>query len=409
MKLLHVIASMNPADGGPVEGLLKQAEVTRDECECEVVCLDHPEDSWITAAPLKVHALGGAGRYPSLLRRWRYTPLLVPWLRQNAQNYDAIIVNGLWNYAAFGASRVLPDGKTPYYVFTHGMMDPWFRRTYPLKHAAKQLFWTIGEGRLMSGATSVLFTTEEERLLARGQFLDHRYRETVVGYGTSAPPHATAQQTDAFRATVPSLDDQPYLLYLSRIHEKKGCDILIEAFARSRTSSPDVQLVIAGPGSPKLVQTLRDRAAQLGVEDAIHWTGMIHGDAKWGAFYNAEAFILPSHQENFGVVVAEALACGIPVLITDKVNIWREIHNAKAGLVRPDTVKGVTDLLLSWASTSPDVRRDMARRGKTLFCQAFDINEVGRALLETIRQKSPPITLSAAEPPPPQQALLLKP
>jgi len=390
MKLLHVIASMNPADGGPVEGILKQAEVTRDECECEVACLDHPDDPWIEAAPLKIHALGTSAAWPALLRHWRYSPRLAPWLRENAGGYDAVIVNGLWNYAAFGASRALPGGPVPYYVFTHGMMDPWFRRTYPLKHAAKQVFWTVGEGRLMAGATRVLFTTEEERLLARGQFLDHPYRETVVGYGTSSPPSRTPQQTEAFRAAAPALGDRPFLLYLSRIHEKKGCDLLIEAFARSKAIAPNLQLVMAGPGAPHLIESLRALAERLGISESIHWTGMITGDAKWGAFYTAEAFILPSHQENFGVVVAESLACGLPVLISDKVNIWREVASAGAGLVQPDTLEGATALIHDWLGTSPEARRDMADRGKTLFQRAFDIASIGPALLEMIRRTATP-------------------
>lgn len=390
MKLLHVIASMNPADGGPVEGILRQAEATRDDCVCDVVCLDHPGDPWLETTPLTVHPLGGSGAWPPPLRHWRYSPLLAPWLRENVGRYDAVIVNGLWNYAAFGASRVLPGGPVPYYVFTHGMMDPWFRRTYPLKHAAKQLFWTVGEGRLMSGATSVLFTTEEERLLARGQFLDHPYRETVVGYGAAAPPPATLDQTRAFKAAAPGLKDRPYLLYLSRIHEKKGCDLLIEAFARARNRAevgdPDLQLVMAGPGSPVLIQSLKHLAERLGVARHIHWTGMLTGDAKWGAFHGAEAFVLTSHQENFGVVVAEALACGLPVLISDKVNIWREVDQAKAGLVRPDTHGGAAALLQDWITTPQPERREMGERGKVLFERAFDIRAVGPALIEVIRR-----------------------
>jgi glycosyltransferase involved in cell wall biosynthesis len=394
MKLLHVIGSVNPAHGGPIEGMLKQAEATRAECECEIVCLDQPEDPWVEAVPFTVHALGVSAGYPLPLRHWRYSPLLAPWLRRNAREYDAVIVNGLWNYSAFGASRVLPGGPVPYYVFTHGMMDPWFRRTYPLKHAAKQLFWTVGEGRLMAGARSVLFTTEEERLLARGQFLDHRYRETVVGYGTATPPAPGPEQTEAFKAAAPKLGHRPYLLYLSRIHEKKGCDLLIEAFARSRALSgageADLQLVMAGHGSESLIQSLRNLAERLGVSDSIHWTGMILGDAKWGAFYNAEAFILPSHQENFGVVVAEALACGTPVLISDKVNIWREVAAAGAGLVQPDTVEGATALIHDWLKLPAEARRAMIGNGKALFQRSFDINSVGPALIEMIRRTAKP-------------------
>lgn len=385
LKILHVIASVEMASGGPIEGLLRQVEATRRDCVCEIVSLDPPTRPELSRLSVKVHALGDGRPRSTLLGRWGYSPTFTPWLRAHSPLYDAIIVNGLWNYASFGASRALPGGPTPYFVFTHGMMDPWFRRTYPLKHMAKQLFWTIGEGRLLAGAESVLFTTEEERLLARGQFAGHRYGESVVGYGTSAPPPSTRAQARAFGAAAPEVGDQPYLLYLSRIHEKKGCDLLIEAFAFAARTQPALQLVIAGPGDPSLIARLQHLAAQSGVADRIHWPGMLAGDAKWGAFHGAEAFILTSHQENFGVAVAESLGCGKPVLISDKVNIWREVADAGAGLVRPDTLEGGIALISGWMAASPEQRQAMASAGRRLFTSAFDINQVAPTLIATIR------------------------
>ena len=385
LRLLHVISSCNPAHGGPIEGLIRQAEATRGGRESQIVSLDLPDDPWVSATPLKVYPMGIRGFLPPPLRHWGYSPKLVPWLKAHAHDYDAVIVHGLWNYAAFGASRVLPGGSTPYFVFTHGMMDPWFQETYPLKHAAKQLFWAVGEGRLLGGAKSVLFTSEEERHLARGQFRGHPYVETVVGYGTSAPPAPSHAQICAFHKAAPAIRDRPYLLFLSRIHFKKGCDLLIEAFARTCDLQPSLQLVIAGPGSPDLVESLRAQARHLGVADRIHWPGMLQGEAKWGAFHGADAFILPSHQENFGIVVAEAAACGTPVLITDKVNIWREIAQEEGGLVETDTLDGVTRLLSRWHAMTLDERRAMSSKAVFLFRTHFDVDEVAPALLKTIR------------------------
>jgi glycosyltransferase involved in cell wall biosynthesis len=385
LRLLHVISSCNPAHGGPIEGLTRQIEATQDQRESEIISLDLPDDPWVSTAPFKVYPVGTVGTLPGPLRHWGYSKSLVPWLKRYARNYDAVIVHGLWNYAAFGASRVLPGGPTPYFVFTHGMMDPWFRKTYPLKHAAKQVFWAIGEGRLMEGAKSVFFTSEEERLLARGQFLGHPYIETVVGYGTSAPPAPSPAQIRAFRDAAPALGDRPYLLFLSRIHFKKGCDLLIEAFARTCDLQQDLQLVIAGPGTSDLVDSLRDIAKRLGVSDRIHWPGMLQGDAKWGAFHGADAFILPSHQENFGIVVAEAMACSRPVLITDKVNIWREVEAAGAGLVEADTAEGATRLIRRWLTLDPQGRQRMSVAAARAFHEKFDVTTLAPELVATIR------------------------
>lgn len=386
-RILEVIASVDPAGGGPVEGLLRQDEITRPMGVVrEVVSCDPADAAFLRDFPMVVHAMGADRPAPGPLGRYMYTPKLIPWLRAFAANYDAVVVNGLWNFSTLAAAMTLPGRATPYYVYTHGMLDPWFKRTYPRKHLAKQGFWLFSEGRLLSGARAVLFTTEEERQLAKGQFRGwSSYDEAVVGYGTSAPPAPTAAQTAAFEAATPDRGDRPYLLFLSRIHRKKGCDLLVEAFAKVASIRPDLDLVIAGPDQEGLAPTLKRRADELGVGGRIHWPGMLQGDAKWGAYRGAEAFILPSHQENFGVVVAEALACGTPVLLTDKVNIWREVDEGGGGLVATDTVEGVQSLLERWMKTSMEDRRRMGERAKSVFLKAFDTANVAPAVVQVLR------------------------
>jgi glycosyltransferase involved in cell wall biosynthesis len=299
-------------------------------------------------------------------------------------DYDAVIVNGLWNYASVGAAITLPRSNAPYYVFPHGMMDPWFRRRYPLKHLVKQVFWLFFEGRLVRGARRVLFTTEDEMRLAEGEVWGRRYAGEVVGYGTNDAPADCASQRAAFREAVPGLRGRRYLLFLSRIHPKKGCDLLLRGFSKIAGRRPDLDLVMAGPDQVGWAAALRKQAQALGVEARVHWPGMLSGEAKWGAFRGAEAFVLPSHQENFGIVVAEALACATPVLITDKVNIWREVEAAAAGLVAPDTQAGVDALLERYLALDPAaiVRMRVACRG--CFERHFDMGVSAKHMLAAI-------------------------
>ena len=292
-----------------------------------------------------------------------------------------IVVNGLWNYASVGASLILPSLNAPYVVYPHGMMDPWFRHAYPLKHWLKQAFWLLFEGRLVRHARAVLFTTEEEMVLARGGFLGHPYREQVVGYGTGDVPGNARTQLDAFHSLLPALGERPYLLFLGRIHPKKGCDLLIHAWAAIAQQRPDLQLVIAGPDQTGWVKELRKLAERIGVDASIHWPGMVIGDAKWGAFRGAEAFILPSHQENFGVAVAEALACRTPVLISDKVNIWREVKASGAGLVEADTLTGTRRLLQSFLALDTAAKERMRDAARRCFTEHFDLRLSARKVL----------------------------
>lgn len=386
LRVLHIIATADPVSGGPIEGILRQNDATRHIAKRTLVTLDSPGAQFLSSLDIEIYPLGEDRPNPlRILRHYGVTSRMIPWLRRHSDDYDVIVVNGLWNFATFAVSRTLPGGSTPYFVFTHGMMDPWFKKTYPLKHWAKTAFWLAVEGRLLAGAKRVLFTSEEEKLLARGQFPFWRYREQVVGYGTAPTPAPNAAQKAAFEALAPGLGGRPYLLFLSRIHRKKGCDLLIEAFAKACGGRSELQLVVAGPDQENVVGRLKERAGTLGVADRIHWPGMLKGDAKWGAYHGAEAFILPSHQENFGIVVAEALACSLPVLITNKVNIWREVEGAKAGLVRNDDQAGVDALLADWLSLPISDREQMRLNAYAAFERYFNVENVAPALIETIK------------------------
>jgi glycosyltransferase involved in cell wall biosynthesis len=383
MKVLHILPSINPKGGGPMEGV-KQYGHRFEEMghHVDVVTLDDPSEPFITEYPLKVHALGPA------IGSYRYTSKLTQWLELYARDYDTIIINGLWQYHGFGAWRVLHRLNIPYFVFTHGMLDPWFKHTYPLKHLKKWLYWPWAEYRLLRDARAVLFTCEEERLLAKKSFWLYKAREAVINYGTRTPPDKANELRAHFYLSYPELREKRVLLFLSRIHEKKGCDLLIEAFARVAKQDSNLYLLIAGPGEDGLLKKLKALALRLDVAERIIWPGMLQGDMKWGAFYASEAFILSSHQENFGIAVAEALGCGLPVLISDKVNIWREIEADGAGVVNTDTIDGTENTLKQWLALTTEGRHKMAQQAKVTFERRFTVDAMAKSLIETIKKYS---------------------
>ncbi|MEA3115951.1 MAG: hypothetical protein QOG58_5750 [Caballeronia sp.] len=380
MKILHVLSTIDPRAGGPTEGVRQSGvDMTSLGHEVEVVTLDDPAAPWLAAFPLTVHALGPArGNYG-------LTPHLVPWLKAHATQFDAVIVNGLWQYHGYGAWKALRELDVPYYVFPHGMLDPWFKRTYPLKHLKKSLYWPWAEYRVLRDARRVLFTAEEERVLARQSFRMYRANEEVVAFGTHSPPAFSAPVRDAFLASYPELNGKRRLLFLGRIHEKKGCDLLVRAFAEIRDIDPAAHLVMAGPDSGEWTPVLQRLAGELGIADRITWTGMLVGDMKWGAFHASDAFILPSHQENFGIAVAEALGCGLPALISDKVNIWREVEADGAGFVASDTVAGTVSSLRRWLELEPALAAAMRTQARQTFNQRFTVGAMSKDLLRVLQ------------------------
>jgi glycosyltransferase involved in cell wall biosynthesis len=352
----------------------------------EVLSLDSPDAPYLKDIPCPVHALGQC-----YLGRFAYSPRLKRWLEENAGRFDGIVMNGIWSYPGVVLRRVSRKVGTPYGVFVHGALDPWFNRKYPLKHLKKLLYWRI-QHAVLRDALAVFFTTDEERRLARESFRPSQWNSVVVPYGITDPKvdgETGERQAEALYKRIPQLRGRHYLLFMGRIHEKKGCDLLIEAFASQASRAPDLDLVVAGPDQTGMQKKLQHRAGQLGIGPRVHWPGMISGDTKWGALRGSDAFILPSHQENFGIVVVESLAMGRPVLISNQVNIWPDIEADGVGLVDDDTLEGTKRMLSRWISLDESVRAEMRDASRLAFTRRYAMNRTAvviNRLFESIKK-----------------------
>jgi glycosyltransferase involved in cell wall biosynthesis len=381
MKILHVINTVDPATGGPIEVVKQLAKcLTSDGINSvEVACTDPPDAPYLKDFPLCVHAFG-----PGLLK-YGYSPRLRNWLRANFRNYDCIVINGIWSYASRVTSLVLRGSNVPYILYSHGMLDPWFKRTYPLKHLKKCIYWALTEHRAIRDAKAVVFTSEEERVLARQSFRNYSAAECVIVNGIGPSIADEDSQKAAFLDLYPDLRGKRLVTQIGRIHPKKGCDLAIEAFARVLGPDPGWHLVMAGPDQVGLQKHLESIAKKLQVSSRITWTGMLKGDLKWGAIRASEAVLLPSHQENFGIVVVEALSCGVPVLMSSQINIWREVEADGGGIVRSDDLEGTCDLLRSWLAMTVEERCGMRQRARDSFAARFQVARAASALSDLLR------------------------
>src|SRR6185295_12488146 len=183
--------------------------------------LDPPDAKWLRAIELRVHALGrGTGFYG-------YSRGLDRWLRVHCDTYNRVIVNGLWQYPGLAVWRRFAGTRTPYFVFPHGMLDPWFKRTYPLKHIKKWFYWPWAEYRILRDAAAVIYTSEQERLEARQSFWLYRADEKVSPLGVATPPNSAGANRDLLFERFPALRGTRPLLFLGRIHPKKAPDLAI--------------------------------------------------------------------------------------------------------------------------------------------------------------------------------------
>lgn len=410
MRILNVIASMSAECGGPAQGICNiMPHLVEAGCTVEVVCLDAPGAA-IPPVPesLVIHRLGPVSN------RWCFSPSLEHWLAAHLDHYDAVTVHGLWLHPSFAVWRTIKDHrysqrscsdqrKTPgYWIFTHGMLDPWFQKAANRRFKALRnwIYWKAIEHRVVRDAEGLLFTCESERQLARTTFRPYRPRQEInVGYGIEDAPMPQVSQAKAWGERAPLIGKKPFWLFLSRVDQKKGVDLLIRAYAKlvaelfAQSPSTEIaatlpDLVIAGPGLDndygREMQRLGASIPSGRQGPRIHFPGLLLGDVKWGAFHACEAFILPSHQENFGIAVVEALACSKPVLISDQVNIWREIHDDGAAFVESDTEAGTLALLKRLMGLSKFDKAGMGTRARSCFERRFEAKAAARRLLEVL-------------------------
>lgn len=382
MKILHVVDRMDPKAGGVCQAIrmivdsLSQVRVTS-----EVVSVDADSSSFND--PFKIHALGPANN------AWQFSKKLLPWLICNLGNYDSVIIHGMWQYYGFATYRALKDrdGDKPLvYLMPHGMLDPYFQNApdRKLKAIRNRVYWSLIERHVIKKCNALLFTCRTEMELARIPFKPYApANERIVGLGIKSPPKCTETMINSFYKAAGMSIDENFILYLGRLHSKKGIDILIHAYIELLEVIQLPKLVIAGPGIEsdygKDIKRLIAKRPEL--QSYFVFTGMLEGDAKWGAFYACETFILPSHQENFGIATVEALACGKPVLISNQVNIFNEIQDYDAGFIGTDTIEGTTDLLQSWASLSSKEKRLKSMNALKCYQEKFTEHTVAENII----------------------------
>lgn len=348
MRILHVAEALHPRWGGIAEGVYQQSkELVNRGHQVDVLSCEDDDVPRFQAAGIAHH------RFTPLWRPWRYSPETSRWLKENINQYDHVILNGLWQHPLAAAGYVASKAKTKLWIMPHGMLDPWFQKSSKQK-IIKKTYWHLIETKSVQYSQGLLFTTEAERELASQTYPIAAIAKHVIGYGIE--DIATNSQV----APV-----QNNLLFMSRIHPKKGLDLAIQCI----NQDPSAALQIAGSGEESYESELR----AMSKDNAIQWKGFVSGNEKITTILESDAMILPSHQENFGVIVAESLALSRPVLISNKVNIWREVLADGAGLVCEDTFEGVAQMVKEWCSMPEDEKAKRRVNARKCFEKNFTI------------------------------------
>lgn len=380
MKVLHVIPSVGPLRGGPSfvirtitaalaeQGLEVHLAATNDNGpERLPVPLDGPvKEQGVTC-----------WYFPRQTRFYLFSWPFHSWMEKHARDFDLIHVHAVFSYCSNAAALLAARRGVPYLVRPLGVLNEWGMRNR--RPWLKRISFRLVESRVLAGADLIHYTSEQEKLEAARAGV---CRESVVIPNPVELPASPQRQTGLFRKQYPELADRPWILFLSRIDRKKGLDLLLDAFACLRRAGSTAALVIAGDGDRVLLASLRQRSVELGIASDIVWAGFVTGDQKSAALADADVFVLPSYSENFGIAVAEAMASGLPVVVSDQVAVHREIAAAGAGLVTP-CESGALANTLAAVLDSKALRDRLAANAFRLAQSSFSKQAVIGRLIET--------------------------
>ena len=374
-RILHVIPSIGPARGGPSQVVktlargLEQAGfavdiVTTDDDGSNR--LDVPFGKFVTIDGVRVRF------FKRLFRYYTLAPSLGSWVRSHVGDYDLVHIHALFSYSSMTAAGIARKAGVPYVLRPLGTLNEWGlnnRRTLLKRISLKTI-----ENKLIEDAAGLHFTSEAE--MDEASRVVSMTEAFVVPNPVDPPPHSDTKRDAAGGKTV---------LFLSRIDRKKRLDLLLEAVTVARREDPAISLDIAGTGPSALLQELRDQAGRFGIDEHVRWQGQVRGADKERLLREANLFVLPSESENFGVAVAEALAHGLPVMISPGVGIRSLVERYEAGVVvDADADKWGKEIAL--LLSSPKRLELLSSNGWKLYSQELTPEAVSRQLTDVYRK-----------------------
>jgi glycosyltransferase involved in cell wall biosynthesis len=356
LKVLHIIPSVAARYGGPSYAIYTMCRALQAQGAEVLIATTNADGSGELPVTLREKIVYRDVATIFFARQWsealKYSRPLALWLEQNINNFDLAHIHAVFSHACVAAARACRKNGVPYLIRPLGTLDPWSLKQ---KRVRKRLFWHLGVKQALAGAAAIHYTSDEEKRLA----------EAGLGLsgGVVVPNGLDLSFIDRgvepFDAPQSEIGPAPYVLALSRIHPKKGFDLLIESFAALKKSElfGSWRLVFAGDGDAGYLDQLKALAHRIGLNGDILFLGWLDGNRKYAALKGASLLAMPSHQENFGISLIEAMACGVPVLVSQHVNLAPEIEQAGAGWVTALQEDQLTSVLAQALADEQELKR----------------------------------------------------
>jgi len=384
-RVLHVIPSLSPNDGGPSVAMLLIARgLRRAGILADVATTIDSEDSLNNR--LEQRATIDGVNYYSFRRQTRFYKVsfnLSNWLSKHIRDYDLIHIHALFSYSSYAAARIARKNGVPYIVRPLGVLNRWGMQNR--RRLLKKVSLRFIEQPILRNAAAIHFTSRQEKSEAHEAGV--RTSSAVIPLAVELPPGKEQYSSERFYELFPTARDRKIILFLSRIDPKKGLDLLLRAFAdlieseQSTISNERPLLVIAGDGEEGYVGSLKTLAADLKIANEVLWIGFLGGLDKLSALAAARLFVLPSHSENFGIAAVEALAAGVPCVISDQVGIAAEVDEWNAGLVVSCDEVSVSSAIRRLLD-DPHLRGILSRNAGQLVTERFSLEAMTESIVE---------------------------
>lgn len=384
MRVLHVIPSISPKRGGPSTALpmLVRASIAAG-VEVTVATTDDDGPTERLDVPLQREVREGdnAATHIYFPRQSTFYTISWPlrdWLRSHVGDFDVVHIHALFSFPSVVAARAAQRAGVPYVIRPLGVLNRWglAHRRPILKRGSLRLV----EVPLIRRAAAMHYTSGRER--DEAHWVDPVVADTasaIIPLPVEIFPENDRASAGPFYGRFPEAVDRQVVLFLSRIDRKKGIELLLEAFASVLVEFPGALLVLAGNGEEGYIAELRGKAEGFGIASHVLWAGFLSGADKRGAFVAATLFVLPSYSENFGIAAAEALAAGVPVLLSDQVAVADDVREHGAGVVVSCEANSIADGLRQLLA-NPTLRSTFSTKGKALVAERYSMLAIGGQL-----------------------------
>lgn len=380
MKVLHVIPGLSPFFGGPTKAVLEMCQELNKQGIRADIATTNADVRGITNIPLEQPVeIAGVTVYcfqSPFLRKYGFSRRLTQWLKQRMIEFDLLHIHAFFSYVTAPVTYYAREYRIPYVLRPTGQLNPWpLRKSALVKNAYLKL---IGR-KCLRHAAAIHFTSEGEMLAA--QRLGIVANAAVIPLGLHPAPEGDPSQKGSFRRKHLLPDHKKLIVFLSRLDPKKGLDRLFPALQILRGHRGDFVIAVAGSGTRKYEATVRNLVLSTGLRELVVFTGFLEGEDKLALFRDADVFVLPSYDENFGLAVVEAMGMGVPVLISNQVGIHREVTEYGAGIVTECDSTEIAAALGKLLDNEP-LRRCLGRNGRRLVQERFAWSRIGAELVK---------------------------